>query len=50
MELILLANTQSFKKNNLLMIFKKNTKTIVCSLDGDTGFFKIDAGILQEET
>ena len=33
---------------NLMMLYK-NMKAIVCSLDGDTHFFDIVAGILQED-
>ena len=32
------------------MMFCKNTKVKICSPDGDTDFFDIVAGVLQEDT
>ena len=32
------------------MILYRNTKVKVCSLDGDTDYFDIVAGVLQEDT
>ena len=32
------------------MMFYKNTKVMIHSLDGDTGFFDIVAGVLQGDT
>ena len=36
-------------KNTAAMVFYKNTKALVRSLDGDTDFFKIVAGVWQED-
>ena len=32
------------------MMLSKNTKEMVCSLDGNTNFFNIVAGVLQGDT
>ena len=32
------------------MMLYRNTKVKVCSLDGDTDYFDIVAGVLQEDT
>ena len=34
----------------IIMLYKKNTKVKVCSVDGDRDYFDIVAGALQEDT
>ena len=50
MEKILLANELSKETVAAIMMLYKNTKAEVCSLDGDTDYFDIVAGVLQKDT
>ena len=50
MEQILLANDLPKETVTATMMLYKNTKAMIRSLDGDTNFFNIVAGDLQEDT
>ena len=50
MEQILLSYILPKETARALRIFYENTKAMVCSLDVSTLFFKIAAGVLQEDT
>ena len=50
MEQILLAYGLPKETVIAIMMLYKNTKVKVCSPDGDTDFFDIVAGVLQEDT
>ena len=50
MEQILLAYGLPKETVVAIMMLYKNTNIKVCSLDGDTDFFDIVAGVLQEDT
>ena len=50
MEQILLAYGLPKETVAAIMILYKNMKVKVCSLDGDTDYFEIVAGVLQRDT
>ena len=50
MEQVLLTNEQTKETVAAIMMLYKNTKVKVRSLDGDTDYFDIVAGMLQEDT
>ena len=50
MERILLAYGLPKETVAAIMMLYKNTKVKVCSPDGDTDYFDIVAGVLQEDT
>ena len=50
MEQILLAYGLPEETFAAIMILNRNTKVKVCSLDGDTDYFDIVAGVLQRDT
>ena len=50
MEQILLAYDLPKENVGPIIMFYKNTKVKVCSLDGDTDFFDIVVGVLQGDT
>ena len=50
MELILLAYGLPKETVTAIMILYRNTKVKVVSLDGDTDYFDIVAGVLQVDT
>ena len=50
MEQILLAYGLPKETVKAIIMHYKNMKIKVCSPDGDTGFFDIVAGVLQEDT
>ena len=50
MKQILLAYGVPKETATVIMMLYKNTKAIVCSLNGDTDFFNIVTGVLQGDT
>ena len=50
MELILFAYSLLKETIAAIMMLYRNTKVKVCSSDGDTDYFDIVAGVLQEDT
>ena len=50
MELILLTYGQPEETVAAIMMLYRNTKVKVCTLDGDTDYFNIVAGVLQGDT
>ena len=50
MEQMLQAYGFSKETVTTIMMFYKNMKAIICSLDGDTDFFDIVIGVLQGDT
>ena len=50
MEQILLAYSPPKQTVTPIMMLYKNSKVKVCSLDGDTDYFDIVAGVLQGDT